>query len=356
MNAVQEALAQLPLPPGWTCHRHSTRLPDGTTLTRRLFVDHETQTTTWSDPRLEQIFPCSILDSMPPDWEVDLDAEGEPYFSNHATQHTCRRPHWLTEQHHNDLNKFYLHFFVHSVTHATKLPDLVEEDLEVEVEDIDQMDSHTIDIDTITESLEQTYGKHTDTGSVSEPRQARSTWARLNPFAWHDVPVTEHIDHDPTLRTPRAHRPPSLDSMLIPLPNIVDSSVSSMPSSSDISPVRRRATDIDASSDSGMSDVDAYSNESGSPSSTVSNGSIHRYKSTSRDSPYVGSTVSGTPSSLSPSPSVWSMSSLSTLVSSTFSALWSTSTTAQEPSLHEDAEPIYGAQGKHDRHHVVVNM
>lgn len=73
-------------------------------------VSNHRRTTTWADPRIALLLPQSLA-AIPAPWEADLDKDDEPYFINHRTQKTCRRPEWLTMQQHQDLNDFYLRLF-----------------------------------------------------------------------------------------------------------------------------------------------------------------------------------------------------------------------------------------------------
>ncbi|KAI7874368.1 HECT-domain-containing protein [Lichtheimia hyalospora FSU 10163] len=83
-----------PLPPGW--EMRST--PEG----RPYFVDHNTRTTTWVDPRRQQyistigpgsnlqvqVQPVSQLGPLPSGWEMRLTSTGRVYFVDHNTKTT----------------------------------------------------------------------------------------------------------------------------------------------------------------------------------------------------------------------------------------------------------------------------
>ncbi|KAI8891017.1 HECT-domain-containing protein [Backusella circina FSU 941] len=83
-----------PLPPGWEM-RHN---PEG----RPYFVDHNTRTTTWVDPRRQQyintigpgsnlqvqVQPVSQLGPLPSGWEMRLTSTGRVYFVDHNTKTT----------------------------------------------------------------------------------------------------------------------------------------------------------------------------------------------------------------------------------------------------------------------------
>ncbi|KAI8972706.1 E3 ubiquitin-protein ligase RSP5 [Pilobolus umbonatus] len=78
-----------PLPAGWEIRTNS----DG----RRYFVDHNTRTTTWVDPRTRtqasndvhvQVQPISQLGPLPSGWEMRLTSTGRVYFVDHNTKTT----------------------------------------------------------------------------------------------------------------------------------------------------------------------------------------------------------------------------------------------------------------------------
>ncbi|KAI8378514.1 hypothetical protein BD560DRAFT_389578 [Blakeslea trispora] len=83
-----------PLPPGWEMRTN----PDG----RPYFVDHNTRTTTWVDPRRQQyintigpgsnlqvqVQPVSQLGALPSGWEMRLTSTGRVYFVDHNTKTT----------------------------------------------------------------------------------------------------------------------------------------------------------------------------------------------------------------------------------------------------------------------------
>ncbi|KAI7862441.1 hypothetical protein BDF14DRAFT_1855541 [Spinellus fusiger] len=78
------------LPPGWEMRT----TPEG----RPYFVDHNTRTTTWVDPRRQQYIstigpgsnlqPVSQLGSLPSGWEMRLTSTGRVYFVDHNTKTT----------------------------------------------------------------------------------------------------------------------------------------------------------------------------------------------------------------------------------------------------------------------------
>lgn len=85
------AYPDVPLPSGW----EERRTPEG----RPYFVDHHTRTTTWVDPRRanNQITPApaaaaasanSQLGPLPSGWEMRLTATGRVYFVDHNTRTT----------------------------------------------------------------------------------------------------------------------------------------------------------------------------------------------------------------------------------------------------------------------------
>ncbi|KAG2213483.1 hypothetical protein INT47_009157 [Mucor saturninus] len=83
-----------PLPPGWEMRSN----PEG----RPYFVDHNTRTTTWVDPRRQQyintigpgsnlqvqVQPVSQLGPLPSGWEMRLTSTGRVYFVDHNTKTT----------------------------------------------------------------------------------------------------------------------------------------------------------------------------------------------------------------------------------------------------------------------------
>lgn len=83
-----------PLPPGWEMRTN----PEG----RSYFVDHNTRTTTWVDPRRQQyintigpgsnlqvqVQPVSQLGPLPSGWEMRLTSTGRVYFVDHNTKTT----------------------------------------------------------------------------------------------------------------------------------------------------------------------------------------------------------------------------------------------------------------------------
>jgi hypothetical protein len=73
----QAVLLSAALPPGWDMRR----MPDG----RVFYVDHNTRTTSWDDPRL-----VSTRLPLPPGWERRLTPTGRPYYVDHTTRTT----HW----------------------------------------------------------------------------------------------------------------------------------------------------------------------------------------------------------------------------------------------------------------------
>ncbi|KAG2153107.1 uncharacterized protein EDB93DRAFT_1136648 [Suillus bovinus] len=79
----------VPLPAGW----EERRTPEG----RPYFVDHHTRLTTWIDPRTVQIAPSAISAStsananigpLPSGWEMRLTSTGRVYFVDHNTRTT----------------------------------------------------------------------------------------------------------------------------------------------------------------------------------------------------------------------------------------------------------------------------
>ncbi|KAI8882360.1 E3 ubiquitin-protein ligase RSP5 [Backusella circina FSU 941] len=83
-----------PLPPGWEMRRNAEGRP--------YFVDHNTRTTTWVDPRRQQyistigpgsnlqvqVQPVSQLGPLPSGWEMRLTSTGRVYFVDHNTKTT----------------------------------------------------------------------------------------------------------------------------------------------------------------------------------------------------------------------------------------------------------------------------
>ena len=75
MPALKEPSPQLEaLPTGW-----ESRLADGGSV---YFVDHNTRTTTWLDPRIKD------PSGMPKGWEIRLADNGRTYFVDHNTRTT----------------------------------------------------------------------------------------------------------------------------------------------------------------------------------------------------------------------------------------------------------------------------
>ncbi|KIJ62633.1 hypothetical protein HYDPIDRAFT_176429 [Hydnomerulius pinastri MD-312] len=81
--------ADVPLPLGW----EERRTPEG----RPYFVDHRTRSTTWNDPRSSQITLAAAsasasanlnLGSLPSGWEMRLTSTGRVYFVDHNTRTT----------------------------------------------------------------------------------------------------------------------------------------------------------------------------------------------------------------------------------------------------------------------------
>lgn len=79
----------VPLPAGW----EERRTPEG----RPYFVDHHTRLTTWIDPRTVQVAPAAISASttananmgpLPSGWEMRLTSTGRVYFVDHNTRTT----------------------------------------------------------------------------------------------------------------------------------------------------------------------------------------------------------------------------------------------------------------------------
>ncbi|KAJ7212062.1 hypothetical protein GGX14DRAFT_447230 [Mycena pura] len=89
-TAVQTSVyADVPLPLGW----EERRTPEG----RPYFVDHQTRTTTWVDPRRAGIQPAPApvapaananLGPLPSGWEMRLTSTGRVYFVDHNTKTT----------------------------------------------------------------------------------------------------------------------------------------------------------------------------------------------------------------------------------------------------------------------------
>ncbi|KAI8983859.1 hypothetical protein BDB01DRAFT_790372 [Pilobolus umbonatus] len=83
-----------PLPPGWEMRKNTEGRP--------YFVDHNTRTTTWVDPRRQQyintigpgsnhqlqVQPVSQLGPLPSGWEMRLTSTGRVYFVDHNTKTT----------------------------------------------------------------------------------------------------------------------------------------------------------------------------------------------------------------------------------------------------------------------------
>ncbi|TRM60509.1 hypothetical protein BD626DRAFT_571583 [Schizophyllum amplum] len=88
--AAQNSHADIPLPLGW----EERRTPEG----RPYFVDHHTRTTTWVDPRRNQpgntntaatvTTPNPNLGPLPSGWEMRLTSTGRVYFVDHNTRTT----------------------------------------------------------------------------------------------------------------------------------------------------------------------------------------------------------------------------------------------------------------------------
>eukprot|EP00045_Choanoeca_perplexa_P007778 m.71426 g.71426 ORF g.71426 m.71426 type:complete len:394 (-) comp14215_c0_seq1:65-1246(-) len=94
-----------PLPAGWQqlCFE-----------SRPFYLNQQQQRTTFVDPRLDQVLPaCLQRDAFPPHWELDFDGDEEPFFLNHRKQDTERRPRWLTEEQHEELNALYMQIYTH---------------------------------------------------------------------------------------------------------------------------------------------------------------------------------------------------------------------------------------------------
>ncbi|KAJ8081763.1 hypothetical protein PM082_007609 [Marasmius tenuissimus] len=64
------------LPEGW-----EMRIDDEQ---RKYFLDHNTQTTTWVDPRLASV----TNEGLPPGWEIRIDDKGKKFFLDHNRQTT----------------------------------------------------------------------------------------------------------------------------------------------------------------------------------------------------------------------------------------------------------------------------
>jgi len=55
---------------------------------RQYFVDHNSRTTTFNDPRIIQ----RTISRLPPGWEVKLDNQGRPFYVDHNTRTTSYNP------------------------------------------------------------------------------------------------------------------------------------------------------------------------------------------------------------------------------------------------------------------------
>ncbi|KAJ7366908.1 hypothetical protein DFH08DRAFT_1072314 [Mycena albidolilacea] len=86
----QAGYADVPLPLGW----EERRTPEG----RPYFVDHQTRTTTWVDPRRNNVQAASVpaatmatanLGPLPSGWEMRLTSTGRVYFVDHNTKTTA---------------------------------------------------------------------------------------------------------------------------------------------------------------------------------------------------------------------------------------------------------------------------
>ncbi|KAJ7250836.1 hypothetical protein B0H12DRAFT_1120053 [Mycena haematopus] len=87
---AQTGYADVPLPLGW----EERRTPEG----RPYFVDHQTRTTTWVDPRRNNVQAASVpaatiatanLGPLPSGWEMRLTSTGRVYFVDHNTKTTA---------------------------------------------------------------------------------------------------------------------------------------------------------------------------------------------------------------------------------------------------------------------------
>ncbi|KAG2009924.1 ubiquitin-protein ligase, variant 2 [Coprinopsis cinerea AmutBmut pab1-1] len=85
---TQNAFPDIPLPLGW----EERRTPEG----RPYFVDHHTRTTTWNDPRVNRqnqtVVPRQSINvnlgPLPSGWEMRLTSTGRVYFVDHNTRTT----------------------------------------------------------------------------------------------------------------------------------------------------------------------------------------------------------------------------------------------------------------------------
>lgn len=85
-----------PLPENWD--KVPVRVAGGL---RHFYVDHNTKSTTWIDPRTLNIRKHNILDvekgELPYGWEETVDDNEESYFIDHTTQRNYRMPPWSEE-------------------------------------------------------------------------------------------------------------------------------------------------------------------------------------------------------------------------------------------------------------------
>jgi len=89
-SPTSSASDPIPLPQGW----EERQTPDG----RPYFVDHNTRTTTWHDPRIANASPSVFsstatqtalnLGALPSGWEMRMTASGRIYFVDHNTRTT----------------------------------------------------------------------------------------------------------------------------------------------------------------------------------------------------------------------------------------------------------------------------
>lgn len=108
-NQIVQSNTSSGLPPGW----EQRITPEG----RIYFVDHETRTTTWNDPRLQPKNNSAYSKPLPSGWEMRKNEKGRIYFVDHNTKITTwddpRIPSALDEnvpQYKRDFRRKFIYF------------------------------------------------------------------------------------------------------------------------------------------------------------------------------------------------------------------------------------------------------